>query len=80
MDNVPNLGDNFADVNGRSITISPPQPPAALSSDSTRSVGSTGAAPQAERPVESPPIELRRDPASSLSERLLWRGYGLDEL
>jgi hypothetical protein len=47
--------------------------------DSTPAVGSTGGAPLTPPPVESLRRAERMDPTSSLSERLLWHGYGLDE-
>jgi hypothetical protein len=78
VDNPANLVEilNGAGVELRATSGAERRP--AFRDESTPAVGSTGGAPLTPPPVES----LRRAelfPTSSLSERLLWRGYGLDE-
>jgi hypothetical protein len=80
VDNSPNLVDNFPAVNIRSAaagnTVRQPE----TNRDSTPYVGS-GQGRSPTTAAEAPNL-LRGplDPTSSLSERLLFRGYGLLDL
>jgi hypothetical protein len=79
VDNPPNLVEILSGAGVELRAASDAERHTATAHESTPAVGSTGGAPLTPPPVESLRRGERMDPTSSLSERLLWHGYGLDE-